>query len=187
MKLLFAQGNPGANYARTRHNAGFSVLDALAEAQNLPWKTVNKFAADIAELSILNEKVLLVKPRSFYNDTGRSARAIVDFYKVNPAHDLLVLHDDLALPFGTIRVRQKGSDAGNNGIKRLNSHLGDQYWRLRIGIWNERRDIMEAADFVLSQFTKAEQEALQKLVQHPILPLVERFIEGSLEHSSYTA
>ena len=188
MKLLFAQGNPGRQYARTRHNTGFIALDALAEAQGGvsggQWRTQDKFRADIAEISVEGEKVLLVKPLSFYNETGQVARALVDFYKLNPAEDVLVIHDELALPFGTIRVRQKGSDAGNNGIKSLNAHLGQDYARIRIGIWNDRRDLMDDADFVLSAFSAEEAKQLNELVTAKITPLINDFVKGTLEPSS---
>lgn len=185
MKIIFAQGNPGTEYKHTRHNAGFIVVNALSEYHKTSWKKSTKFNADIAEISLENEKVLLVKPHTFYNETGRSARAIIDFYKIEPTRDFLVLHDDLALPFGTVRVRQKGSDAGNNGIKSLNAHLGQEYWRIRIGIWNELRDRMNDADFVLSSFTKDETAALQTSIQAIISPLVTRFVRDALDHSSH--
>ena len=185
MKVILAQGTPGAEYARPRHNAGFIVLNAIADVSGASWKSANKFNADTAEITLEGEKVLLVKPSTFYNETGRTARAIADFYKLTPAKDMLVLHDELALPFGAIRVRQRGSDAGNNGIKSLNAHLGPEYWRIRIGVWNELRDRMDDANFVLSAFTKNEHEVLQRLVSDPITPLIRDFIRGDIKHSSY--
>lgn len=185
MKLIFAQGNPGRQYARTRHNTGFIALEALAEANSGTWKVQDKYKAEIAEISLNGEKVLLVKPLSFYNETGQVARALVDFYKLSPAEDVLVIHDELALPFGTIRVREKGSDAGNNGIKSLNAHLGENYARIRIGIWNERRDLMDDADFVLSAFSEEEMKQLATLNETKIASLVEAFVKGELEPVSH--
>ncbi len=187
MKLIFAQGNPGKQYERTRHNIGFIVLDALARKEGGEWRTDTRFKADIAELQMAGEKVLLVKPLSFYNETGQVARAIVDFYKLDPLSDVLVIHDELALPFGTIRVREKGSDAGNNGIKSLNSHLGAAYTRIRIGTWNELRDRMDDAAFVLSMFSKDEFEQLEKLIDDPLEGLIADFITGTLASSTHTA
>lgn len=185
MKLIFAQGNPGSQYANTRHNVGFILLERLADDQSAPWKLTEKFKAAIAELSIHGEKVLLVKPLSFYNETGQVARALVDFYKLIPSEDVLVIHDELALPFGTIRVREKGSDAGNNGIKSLNAHLGEGYIRIRIGVWNEKRDLMDDAAFVLSNFTSEEQKNLKEAVIPEVSRLIELFVDGTLEaHSS---
>ena len=186
MKVIFAQGNPGAQYTRTRHNVGFMALDALASAHGSPWQAASKFKADIAEVQLNGEKTLLVKPTTFYNETGASARAIVDFYKLDPASDVLVLHDELALPFGTIRIREKGSDAGNNGIKSLNAHLGPEYGRIRVGVWNELRDQIDDANFVLSAFTQKETERLDKMISENIIPIIEDFTAGKLEATSHT-
>lgn len=187
MKLIFAQGNPGSQYARTRHNVGFRVLDTLADEAGAKWRTETKYRAEVASVQLDEEKVLLVKPLSYYNETGLVARKLVDFYKLSPATDVLVIHDELALPFGAIRVREKGSDAGNNGIKSLNAHLGHDYWRLRIGIWNDLRDRIDDADFVLSAFTSSENEQLAKDIPTVIFPLIEQFIAGTLEAHSRRA
>lgn len=184
MKVIFAQGNPGDQYTRSRHNVGFMVLDALAQSADTSWRVDTKFKAGIAELTLENEKVLLVKPLSYYNQTGQVARSLVDFYKLDPSLDLLVLHDELALPFGTIRVREKGSDGGNNGIKSLNAHLGENYARIRVGIWNELRDRIDDADFVLSNFTEKERAELSKLIEEHIIPLIQAFLQGNLEATS---
>lgn len=185
MKLIFAQGNYDTKYDRTRHNVGFSLLDAFATSIGLIWSEKSKFNARVAETTIGTEKVLLVKPTTYYNETGVSARNIVDFYQLDPATDLLVVHDDLALPFGTIRTRKQGSDAGNNGIKSLNNHLGPDYHRIRIGIWNELRDRMNDADFVLSRFNKDESEKIKSDIAPHVIALIEQFCEGSFEPTSH--
>lgn len=185
MKVIFAQGNPDQKYQRTRHNTGFRVLDAYGEKYDALWKDVDKFKARIAEITVNGEKVALVKPSSYYNDTGPVARAYLDFYKADPATDLLVIHDDLALPFGTLRVREKGSDAGNNGVKSLNLHLGESFPRIRIGIWSEQRDLMNDVDFVLGSFSSAEEKTLEKdLIPH-VITLIDSFIAGNLEITSH--
>lgn len=176
MKLIFAQGNPGSQYTVTRHNVGFTVLDALADANSGSWKTDTKVGAELCKLTIDGEAVLLVKPLSFYNETGLVARKLVDFYKLTPASDVLVIHDELALPFGTVRVREQGSDAGNNGIKSLNSHLGASYWRVRIGVWNELRERMNDADFVLSRFSTDEQAHLSTIIRTTVFDLIKDFV-----------
>lgn len=182
MKIILAQGNPGRQYATTRHNVGFMILDSLANGAAFSPKP--KFFADIAEVPLAGEKVLLVKPQTFYNETGRSARAILDFYKLSST-DLLVVHDDLALPLGTLRIREKGSDAGNNGIKSLNAHLGPDYMRLRVGIFNDLRDRMHDADFVLANFSRDELEQLHKTIIPKSIELLEDFCRGRLESSSH--
>ena len=187
MKIIFAQGNPGTQYARTRHNAGFIALDHIADKLSATWRTESKFRAEIAETHVGGEKILFVKPQSFYNETGNVARSLIDFYKLDPSQDFLVIHDELALPFGALRVREKGSDAGNNGIKSLNSHLGPDYARIRVGIWNDLRNHINDADFVLSSFTGKEREELARLIEQKIAPMVEAFINGTLESTSHSA
>lgn len=182
MKIIFAQGNPEMKYDGTRHNVGFFLVDEFVSASGGSWTDKPKFFAHVSELLIDSEKILLVKPTTYYNETGRSARAIVDFYKLDPAHDLLVVHDELALPFGTVRVRSKGSDAGNNGIKSLNAHIGDAYTRIRVGVSNDRRP-SDDASFVLDRFSSDEASQLETLSK-TVNDLIHQFIVGNLEHSS---
>jgi peptidyl-tRNA hydrolase, PTH1 family len=186
MKLIFAQGNPDAKHARTRHNIGWMMLDALGSSLDVQWRTVDKFKAMVAETTVAGEKVLFIKPQSYYNDTGLVVRQFVDYYKLDPVCDLLVIHDDLSLPFGTIRIRHSGSDAGNNGIKSINSHIGDRYCRLRIGIWTEARDSMDDANFVLGVFPKAEQAIIDSDIIPATAALVQQFVTGTLVSSSMT-
>jgi PTH1 family peptidyl-tRNA hydrolase len=186
MKIIFAQGNPGDQYAATRHNVGFMVLDTFAKEKEVTFSPKPKFSADIAEFGSGEEKVLLVKPTTFYNETGQSARALIDFYKLTPATEVLAIHDDLALPFGTLRTREKGSDAGNNGIKSLNAHIGHDYARLRIGIYNDLRERMDDADFVLSRFSKAETDTLQETIIPATHHHIARFLDNDFTSTSHT-
>lgn len=182
MKIIFAQGNPGSEYHGTRHNVGFDMIDTYAHQHDLSWVEKSKFNAYIAEFSEAGEKILLIKPTTYYNDTGMSARALADFYKINTT-DILVLHDDLMLPLGTVRTREKGSDAGNNGIKSLNAHLGQNYKRIRIGIWTELADRMDATAFVLGKFTQSEKKSLIEL-QPVVIECIENFTKGKFESTS---
>ena len=186
MKLIFAQGNPGSEYVHTRHNVGFLCLDAFAEGQGAAFSNKPKFFAETAETSVDGEKVILAKPTTFYNESGRSARALMDFYKLDPATDILVLHDELALPFGTLRIREKGSDAGNNGIKSLNAHLGEDYHRVRIGIANEKRRLLTDVDFVLARFSQDEMLHLTKTIQPQVNRIIEDFILGQHDITSHS-
>lgn len=185
MKFIVGLGNPGKQYEQTRHNTGFALLDALAGQWGAGFQEKSKFKALIAETTLKDEKVLLIKPTTFYNLVGESVRAIRDFYKCENS-DILAIHDDMALPFGTIRTRLSGSDAGNNGIKSLNQHLGQDYARIRVGIWSDHRERIPATDFVLSTFTKKEQEALTT----DLLPHIKTFalehIEGELSVHTVT-
>lgn len=181
MKVILAQGNPGLQYTETRHNIGWLLLDTLADGT--PFQPRSKFFADIAEKTIAGEKILFVKPTTFYNETGRSARAIMDFYKLE-ASNIFVIHDDLMLPFGTIRVRQKGSDGGNNGIKSLNTHIGEDYWRLRVGIYNELRERHHDADFVLSRIPSEDMITLHTKIAPLVMETVKQFIHESIAATS---
>ncbi len=185
MKLIFAQGNPEARFDGTRHNVGFALLNSFAATNGGEWTEKPKFHALIAEINLKGEKVLLAKPTTFYNDTGLAARALVDFYKLDQPNDLLVIHDDLALPYGTIRVRSKGSDAGNNGIKSLNSHLGEDYRRIRVGVWNELRDRTNDVNFVLGKLTASE-KAHFKDIEQTVAELMSLFVTDSLQDRSLT-
>ena len=186
MKIVFAQGNPEPDYANTRHNVGFEALNTLAKQLELKWTNNGKFSAHVAETTISGYKVLFVKPTTFYNETGTSIRKIVDFYKLNPINDVLVIHDDLALPFGTIRIRGEGSDAGNNGIKSINTHLNPNYSRIRIGTDSEIRNrINNDADFVTSKFSADENQQLQEKIIPQVIDLIREFCTGTLEKTSH--
>lgn len=174
MKLIVGLGNPGAQYAQTRHNIGFVLLDKLAKEWDADFQDKPKFKALVAATEVDGEKVLLIKPTTFYNLVGESVRAIRDFYKLENK-DILVIHDDMALPFGTIRTRLSGSDAGNNGVKSLNQHLAEDYARIRVGVWSEYRENTPATDFVLGKLTASQQQQLLSAAETFIAPLIKEF------------
>lgn len=185
MKILLAQGNPGPQYAGTRHNIGWTILDEYTAALGVAFKPEKKFAADIATTTVDGEKLLLVKPTTSYNQTGRTARALVDFYNLDPASDLLVIHDDLSLPFGTIRVRDQGSDAGNNGIKSISAHVGPAYWRIRVGIWDEKRNLQPDADFVLSRLSVDATNLVKQKITPVVSEMITKFCSQTLSSTSH--
>ena len=133
MKLVAGLGNPGAEYAKTRHNAGFMLVDALADKLGVDdWR--ERYDAMVLETRIGTEKVLLVKPITYMNESGRAIGPLLSWYKLGP-EDLIVAHDDMDIPAGTIRIRKKGSAGGHNGIKSILEHVGDEHFaRVRIGI-----------------------------------------------------
>ena len=160
MKVVVGLGNPGKQYAGTRHNVGFDVLDALAGGPGGgPFR--GRFQAQVAELNDAGVTLLLVKPETFMNLSGQSVRQVVDFYKV-PATDLLVVCDDFALPLGKLRVRAKGTHGGHNGLRSIQEHLGTtEYARLRIGVGGPKDD---AIDHVLGRFKPGERRAIEDAV-----------------------
>lgn len=177
MKCIVGLGNPEQRYDHTRHNIGFWVIDQFAKDHDVVCASKTRFQAIVGELTTDNVKVLLVKPQAYYNLSGEAVRAIADFYKIAP-EDILVVHDEMSLPFGTLRTRYGGSDAGNNGIKSINDHLGLSTARLRIGTYNTSRDVMDDADFVLSRFTSDEQSSLVALYPK-ISSRIDSFIAGT--------
>lgn len=180
MKVILALGNPGEKYVHTRHNAGFLVIDQLAAGQSAQFSNKPKFSADIAELNISGEKILLVKPTTYYNEVGISARAILDFYKLT-LDDLLIIHDDTALDFGKIRVRKGGRDAGSNGLKSLHAHIGSDFWHIRIGTDNLLRRQIGNVDFVLSKFNADEQKILRDWTIPEAIKMIGTFLDGTIE------
>lgn len=161
MKVIVGLGNPGSKYAGTRHNVGFDVIDYLAAAPGCtPFR--EKFEAFVAELKEGEETVLLVKPLTFMNLSGRSVRAAIDFYKL-PLGELLVVCDDFNLPLGKLRIRPKGSHGGQNGLRSIQEHLGtDEYTRLRIGVGEPAPG--DAIDHVLSKFRPGERKAVEDAI-----------------------
>jgi PTH1 family peptidyl-tRNA hydrolase len=161
MKLVIGLGNPGTQYAGTRHNVGFEVVDVLARSARAD-RFLRRFEADIAEADESGEKVLYAKPQTFMNVSGRSVRQIVDFYKIGIG-DLLVVCDDVNLPVGKLRVRPGGSPGGHNGLKDIERHVGTaEYARLRIGVGAPERADM--ADYVLARFRPSERPVIEDAI-----------------------
>lgn len=185
MKVIFAQGNPGQKYDKSRHNVGFMALDTLAASLEAKWVQKPHFTALIAEATIDGQKAILVKPATFYNETGLSARKIADFFKISISDDLLVVHDDIDLPFGTIRIRQQGRDAGNNGIKSLITHLGDNFHRIRIGTDNELRAQISEIDFVLAKFNDTEMQKLESDIIPQVTADIKKFCKNEIIPTSH--
>jgi PTH1 family peptidyl-tRNA hydrolase len=157
MKLVVGLGNPGIKYQGTRHNVGYELVDRLAKGGSNS-RFVSKYDGQLAETEIDFRRVLLLKPETFMNLSGRSVGQAVRFLKL-PLADLLIVCDDLSLPLGKLRLRPAGSDGGQKGLRDIAGHLGtDQFPRLRIGIGDQQD--ADAADFVLSRFRTAERATI---------------------------
>jgi len=186
MKLIVGLGNPGKKYEGTRHNAGFFFIDRLSihpeittVGENLEFKKENRFEARIAETINNGEKILLVKPETYMNLSGKSVKSLIDFYKIK-LDDLIVVSDDIDIPVGYVRVRNEGSSGGQKGLENIIETLGtDQFTRVRIGIQSvlgtmeqtiNKPDKFETVEFVLSQFSKRE------------LPLLDEIVDDAIEY-----
>ncbi|QJU08230.1 aminoacyl-tRNA hydrolase [Candidatus Saccharibacteria bacterium oral taxon 488] len=194
MKVILALGNPGDKYAYTRHNAGFLVIDRLAAGQSAQFSNKPKFFADIAKLNNVKlastanaksrtaspqEKVLLVKPTTYYNEVGVAARALMDFYKLT-LDDLLVIHDDTDLDFGKIRIRKGGRDAGSNGLKSLHAHIGSDFWHIRIGTDNLLRRQVSTDRFVMMNFNSDELTILKNWAIPTVQTMIHDFLSDQI-------
>ena len=161
MKLVVGLGNPGDKYAKTRHNIGFEVINKLQKDLNIIGEK-DKFQGLLSEKNIDGEKVLFLKPQTFMNLSGNSIAAVINFYKIDAKNDMIVIYDDMDLPVGKLRVKEKGSSGGHNGINSIISHLGDEFLRIKCGIGKSKDDTI---DFVLGQFDKSEQEIVDKMIE----------------------
>ena len=165
MYIIAGLGNPEDRYKGTRHNVGFDVIDYLAEKYNISVDT-KKHRAYIGKGIIEGQKVLLVKPQTYMNLSGESIGSIVEYYKIDPEEELLIIYDDISLDVGQLRIRKKGSAGGHNGIKNIIAHLGSSVFpRIKIGV-GEKPKGYDLADYVLGHFSKGEREMMNEGYSH---------------------
>ncbi len=158
MKLVVGLGNPGRKYKTTKHNIGFMCLDYYAKKHKLKFKKDNKFSGETLKIGNL----VLLKPHTFMNESGQSVRKVMNFYNIN-VEDILIIHDDLDLPLGKTRLREKGSSAGLNGIKSIISNIQTQnFKRVLIGI--DKNPLYESKNYVLSSFNKQEKALIEPIL-----------------------
>ncbi len=181
MILVVGLGNPGNQYENTRHNVGFLTVDILAKKLNSSVKKL-KFKSLYGETRLNAEKLILIKPQTFMNNSGESVREWVNFYKV-PPENLIVIQDDIDIPFATLRLRQKGSAGTHNGMKSIIYQIQkDNFPRVKIGV-GQKNGQMDLADFVLSGFVKEEQKAIEEailLAADAVLDIVKNGIEHAM-------
>lgn len=162
MLLLVGLGNPGAEYARNRHNIGFMAVEEIARRHRFtPWR--KRFQGQTADGAVDGEKVLALEPLTYMNVSGQSVVAALQFFKLKP-ENVVVIHDELDLPPGKIRVKKGGGHGGHNGLRSIDSHIGKDYWRVRLGIGHPGdKDLVSG--YVLHDFAKADQSWLDPLIE----------------------
>ncbi|MDD5240314.1 MAG: aminoacyl-tRNA hydrolase [Sulfuricella sp.] len=164
IRLIVGLGNPGRDYEATRHNAGFWWVDAVAAEKSAMLKPEKKFHGLAARLAINAGELWLLEPDTFMNASGRAVGALAGFYKITP-EEILVVHDELDLPPGTVRLKQGGGHGGHNGLKDIIAHLGTpEFWRLRLGIGHPG-DRNAVVNFVLNVPQRAEQELIESAIE----------------------
>lgn len=191
MKLIVGLGNPGEKYEKTRHNLGFIIVDHfLKDFQNSKdslWENSSKFKSEIAQIEWQPkhrnlEKVILAKPKTYMNNSGLAVKIIADFYKISPDY-VWVIHDDIDLPLGAMKIRFGGASAGHHGVQSMIEHLGtDKFWRFRMGV-GEKRELNDSRmknvdDFVLGTFTGAEKGKLKELIKRGMKAIEESLEDG---------
>jgi PTH1 family peptidyl-tRNA hydrolase len=160
LKLIVGLGNPGAEYARTRHNAGFWLVDELARRHGGTFRHEGKHQAELARIRLNGDEIWLAKPMTFMNRSGGPVSSVLGFYKIAP-RDMLVAHDEIDLPGGTVRLKDAGGHGGHNGLRDIIAAQGDAFWRLRIGVGHPGT-AKEVVDFVLTHAGKDEQRAIDE-------------------------
>jgi len=179
IKLIIGLGNPGREYESTRHNAGFWWVEGLARMQKLDFRNEVKFHGFAARGRLHGHEMLLFKPQTFMNASGRAVGAVAQFYKIAPS-EMLVVHDELDLPPGVARLKMGGGHGGHNGLKDIIAHLGDrEFWRMRMGIGHPG-DRDEVSDYVLSNPRSEELDLINAAMQKS-LSIVHLIIEGKIE------
>lgn len=179
MFVIVGLGNPTAEYAGTRHNVGFDVIDTIAEKYNIS-VTERKHRAFCGKGIIAGQKVILVKPQTYMNLSGESVRSVLDFYKVDVETELLVIFDDVSLDVGQLRIRKKGSAGGHNGIKNIIQHVGTNvFQRIKVGV-GEKPKGYDLADYVLGHFSKAEKEEMEEGYKKAV-SAVEFMVQGEID------
>ena len=179
MKVIVGLGNPGPQYSETRHNIGFLLVDLLAEFYELQFRT--KFQGLWTEGNVEGERVLFLKPQTFMNLSGRSVSDLCHFYKVH-GDDLLIVHDDMDLPLGKLRLRNQGSAGGHNGIRSILTELGsEKFWRLKLGVGRPPKE-WDPARFVLSPFEENELALLDEVLGRA-MKATHLWIKGEMDHA----
>ncbi|MCL5094297.1 MAG: aminoacyl-tRNA hydrolase [Patescibacteria group bacterium] len=175
MNIIVGLGNPDKKYEKTRHNVGFMILDRLADSS---WKYSKKFKAEICHTYIEGQDVMLIKPQTYMNKSGEAVRNFVGFLNI-PTDRVWVVHDDIDLNLGTIRVREGGSAGGHKGVISVINFLGtERFPRFRVGIKNEKADTMPSEKFVLQKFDKEELGMLNEVIEKTIKLIKKSLKEG---------
>jgi PTH1 family peptidyl-tRNA hydrolase len=158
LRIIVGLGNPGPEHLVTRHNAGFWLVDLLARRHSGEFRDYRKFSGETAKINIEGQEIVLLKPTTYMNRSGLSIRQLSDFYKIKP-EDILVAHDELDLPVGTVRLKQGGGHGGHNGLRDTIAHIGETFWRMRLGIGHPGNKA-EVIDYVLTRAPRAEEDLI---------------------------
>jgi peptidyl-tRNA hydrolase, PTH1 family len=177
LKLVAGLGNPGPEYARTRHNAGYWYVDELARSAGGMWRREARHQCELTRVSVADCELCLIKPTTYMNNSGAAVQSIAAFYRIAPA-EVLVIHDEIDLPPGVARLKQGGGHGGHNGVRDVMARLGPDFWRLRIGVGHPgSKD--QVIDAVLDRATAAEQALIDAALARSLAALPDLLREGA--------
>jgi PTH1 family peptidyl-tRNA hydrolase len=162
LRVIVGLGNPGPEHLTTRHNAGFWFVDLLARRHGGEFRDYRKYSGETARITVAEQDLILLKPTTYMNRSGLSIRQLSDFFKV-AADDILVAHDELDLPVGSLRLKHGGGHGGHNGLRDTIAHIGDGFWRLRLGVGHPGNKA-EVIDYVLTRAPRAEEDLILEAV-----------------------
>jgi PTH1 family peptidyl-tRNA hydrolase len=182
LELIVGLGNPGSKYDKTRHNAGFWFLDSLAHRFNTTFRAENKFQGDVATVRHADRLIYLLKPTTYMNNSGQSVAALARFYKI-PVEHILVTHDELDLPAGSIKLKRGGGHGGHNGLRDMVALGSSDYWRMRIGI-SHPGDKNQVIDYVLKQPSQDDRRLIDTAIDKG-LDIVDLMLEGQMEKAMH--
>jgi PTH1 family peptidyl-tRNA hydrolase len=172
LRVIVGLGNPGPEHLVTRHNAGFWFVDLLARRHGGEFRDYRKYSGETARITLNEREIVLLKPTTYMNRSGLSVRQLSDFYKIAP-EEILVAHDELDLPVGSVRLKQGGGHGGHNGLRDTITHIGENFWRLRLGIGHpgNKADVI---DYVLTRAPRAEEDTILETVSTAadVMPLL---------------
>jgi peptidyl-tRNA hydrolase, PTH1 family len=172
LRVIVGLGNPGPEHLVTRHNAGFWFVDLLARRHGGEFRDYRKYSGETARITVSEREIILLKPTTYMNRSGLSVRQLSDFYKIAP-EEILVAHDELDLPVGSVRLKQGGGHGGHNGLRDTITHIGETFWRLRLGIGHpgNKADVI---DYVLTRAPRAEEDLILETVSTAadVMPLL---------------
>ncbi len=178
IRLIVGLGNPGEKHQATRHNAGFWFVDALANRENVTFKHENKFKGEVAFFAYHGEKIWLLKPHTYMNQSGESLRPFADFYKI-PTEQILVAHDEIDLPNGDVKIKWSGGHGGHNGLRSIFSHLSKDFWRLRLGVGHPG-DKNEVVNYVLKKTNNNDRAEIENAIDNALTTL-DDLLQGDME------
>jgi peptidyl-tRNA hydrolase, PTH1 family len=162
LRIIVGLGNPGPEHLVTRHNAGFWFVDLLARRHGGEFRDYRKYSGETARITLSEQEIVLLKPTTYMNRSGLSVRQLSEFYKIAP-EDILVAHDELDLPVGSVRLKQGGGHGGHNGLRDTIAHIGENFWRLRLGIGHPGNKA-EVIDYVLTRAPRPEEDLILEAV-----------------------